>query len=578
MMPPIAMPAQWSALGALPPAAEPAPPTAPILHTVTVVRKKSAKQAKVENVPPEEFGISKRARNLDPTTYCFHRVRRTEQDLIAQGYDASLVKTLSTSGHWAPEETARDTVEQGSSAEGDAGASSTRPIDIVEHYCFCDYDEDGSPSLYRVTTASGTGQVLTRDGKPDIEEVDDNPFASATPVIMPHRFFGKSIADLVMDIQRIKTALTRQLLDNAYFANNQRVEVAEAGAGDRTIDDLLVNRPGGFVRVKVSGTVTPIPNQEIGSFAFPLLEYIDQAREFRTGVSRMGQGLDPNTLQNQSATASNQIFTATQAKERLIARIIAETGIKDLFSKLHAVIRKHDREQNTIRLRNKWVTVDPRDWKERNDLTINVGLGTGSKRERLQNLMIVLGMQKEAILQPALGLVKPKNLFNTAEKIIELIDLKTVEPYFEDPEAVDPQTGQPKPPPPTPPDPKMAEVQGKLQMQQQQMQADQQAAQAKMQADQQIAVTKGQSDYQLEMAKLSAQTQADAAKTQSEAALKREQLAAEMALKREQLQAELNLKREQLVAELQLQRELGHAGIQAKAKVSSDVHPGGAPG
>ena len=253
--------------------------------------------------------------------------------------------------------------------------------------------------------------MLKRDGEPDVIEVDEIPFAAMTPVIVTHRFFGRSIADLVMDIQRIKTALLRALLDNAYLANNPRTEVPESHATETTLDDLLVSRPGGIVRTKLPGGLSVIAHPDVGGHVFPLLQYQDATREWRTGVSRQGQGVDPNVLQNQVATIANQMFNAAQAKMKMIARIFAETGIRDLFALLHAVVRKHGSQPQTARLRNQWITVDLRDWKARNDMTINVGLGTGTKTEQLAHLNMVIGAQEKAI---AAGLVSPKNLYNSA--------------------------------------------------------------------------------------------------------------------------------------------------------------------
>jgi hypothetical protein len=146
------------------------------------------------------------------------------------------------------------------------------------------------------------------------------------------------------------------------------------------------------VRTKTPGGLQVLQHPDIGSHVFPLLQYQDATREWRTGVSRQGQGVDPNALQNQVATIANQMFNAAQAKMKLIARIFAETGIKDLFCLLHAVIRKHGSKAQTVRLRNQWVSVDPRDWRARNDMTINVGLGTGSKSEQLAHMMTILGL------------------------------------------------------------------------------------------------------------------------------------------------------------------------------------------
>jgi hypothetical protein len=264
------------------------------------------------------------------------------------------------------------------------------------------------------------------------------PFAAMTPVIVTHRFFGRSIADLVMDIQRIKTALLRSILDNAYLAVNPRVEVSEAHATETTLDDLLVSRPGGIVRTKMPGGVNWQTVPAIASEIFPVLEYADATREWRTGVNRQAQGLDANALQNTSATAAMQVYNAAQARMKLIARIFAETGIRDLFSLLHAVIRRNGAQAATVRLRNQWVTVDPRDWKERNDLTINVGLGTGGKSERLAHVMAVINLQKEALAGGLTNLVSVQNLYNSAAEVVKLVDLKNVDQFFTDPKDAKP--------------------------------------------------------------------------------------------------------------------------------------------
>ena len=412
-----------------------------LLHDVTVRTTRTRQCARVEGVPPEEFGIARNARSIRDADYCFHDVLRSEARLIAQGYDREQVRRLPSHGVADTiEAQARDTVEEGTQKQGDEGHNTaSRLIRVTEHYVRMDYEgndllsEDGrkrpDARLYRVTTG-GEGEVLKRDGEPDVIEVDEIPFAAMTPVIVTHRFFGRSIADLVMDIQRIKTALLRALLDNAYLANNPRTEVPESHATETTLDDLLVSRPGGIVRTKLPGGLSVIAHPDVGGHVFPLLQYQDATREWRTGVSRQGQGVDPNVLQNQVATIANQMFNAAQAKMKMIARIFAETGIRDLFALLHAVVRKHGSQPQTARLRNQWITVDPRDWKARNDMTINVGLGTGTKTEQLAHLNMVIGAQEKAI---AAGLVSPKNLYNSARELTKLAGHKNVGLFFTPP-------------------------------------------------------------------------------------------------------------------------------------------------
>jgi hypothetical protein len=456
----------------------------PKLHDVTIEIRRTKECARVEGVTPEEFGISRRARSIKDADYCFDDVFRTQSQLIAQGYDREQVKKLPsyTLAHTI-EEQARDTVNESTLRQGDDGLNeASRLIRISEHYVRMDYDGTGEAALYRCTTAGEEGELLTRDGEPDVVRVDQIPFAAMTPVIVTHRFFGRSIADLVMDIQRIKTALLRSLLDNAYLANNPRTEVPESHATETTLDDLLVSRPGGIVRTKMPGGLTVLKHPDIGGDVFPLLQYQDATREWRTGVSRQGQGVDPNALQNQVATIANQMFNASQAKVKLIARIFAETGIRDLFSLLHATIHKNGSQAQTVRLRNQWVTVDPRDWKARADMTINVGLGTGSKSEQLAHLQLIIAAQKEAI---AAGLVSAKNLYHSAKELVKLAGHKNVDAFFTAPGAPVNPTDRASAPLTPPADPRQAEIAAKAAAEKAKIETD--AAHQKMKLEAQLA-------------------------------------------------------------------------------------------
>src|SRR5512139_3512714 len=284
------------------------------VHDVKVSEKQTIGEAKVLGVPPEEFGIERTARSIQTANYCFHKVIKSQAELIEQGFDEEQIKTLPTYASVSnPEEINRDSVDE-SQNSGDEINEQARPIEITEHYIRMDYKGEGKVCLYRVTTGGEGDEILTRDGEDDIIEFDVMPFAAMTPVIVTHRFFGRSIADIVKEIQKIKTALLRALLDNAYLANNPRVEVAEVFASESTLDDLLVSRPGGIVRTKQPGGINWQQIPTIGNHIYPLLEYMDTQREMRTGVTRQGQGIGPEALQDQSATAVNQLFTMAQAR------------------------------------------------------------------------------------------------------------------------------------------------------------------------------------------------------------------------------------------------------------------------
>lgn len=496
-------------------------------HDVTVVASRMYGCAKVYPVPPEEFGISRSARSIAESEYCYHEVKRPRSKLIDEGYDEAQLNRLRAIGEIENDEAqSRNTVEEFQNTGSDLNKAAAK-IRVTEHFIVMSYEDGEKARLYKVVTGGEEAEVLRKGGKPDVSPYDAQPFASMTPVPQTHRFWGRSLADMVMDIMREKTALKRAFLDNIYLLNNQRYVVSEAEAGDRTIDDLLVNRPGGMIRVKTNApaAVVPLQNQPLGQVILPAMEYLDATREWKTGVTRQGQGIDAKALQNQSATAVNQVFTAAQARVKLIARNLAETGIRDLFALLHATIRKNDRQQNTVRLRNKWVTVDPRNWKTRDDMTIEVGLGGGTKAEEVGILMQLLQVQREAMMAPQLGLVEPVNIYNALKKLCEATDLKTVEPYFTDPRQKGPQ--------PPPPDPKMVEAEGKLAIQKQETEAKLQLEQGKAQVEQQTT-----------QAKLSAEIQMLREKMMAEIQLKREQMTAEFALKREEMMLEAQLKRE----------------------------------
>lgn len=469
-----------------------------VLHDFTVEFKRKHGQARVMGVPPEEFGVEKNCRSMAECNYAFHRVLTTPAKLMADGFDAEQVKALQPAdGASNAEAMARDTVDEHTMMGGSDTNSASRVLEVYEHYIRMDYRKDGSPELYRVTTG-GQGEILWRDGKPDIVPFDCMPFAVMTPIIVPHRLIGRSVADLVMDIQRIKTALTRGLLDNTYLANNPVREISEAHATTRTLDDLLMSRPGGIVRVKQPGGLNIHAVPSIAGNLMPVISYFDATREWRTGVTRQGQGIDAGALQNQSATAVNQMYSAAQARMKLIARVFAETGIKDMFSLLHSIIRKHGSVVQTVRLRNKWVQVDPSDWKERNDLTINVGLGHGGKAEQVANVMALGNIQAKLLESGKAGMVQDKNLYNTAKELTKALGFKDPSMFFTDPTSPEGPWAQATMA--QKPDPKVLELQAKAEIEKTQAEADIVTQNKKIESEMALAQQKFAFESQLKMA------------------------------------------------------------------------------
>ena len=429
----------------------------PMLHDVVLIRKETYGKVKIETIPPEEFLIERRAKNLQEANFLAHRTTQTRSDLIEAGFDEDTVNAL-------PSDTADKYNEEKVSRyrnldydfSSNSGEASTDEITVYECYAKIDAEGDGIAKLRKITLA-GTGayQVL------DDELCDSIPFISITPIMVPHRFFGRSVSEMTEDLQLIKSTVMRQLLDNMYLTNNNRVAVMD---GQVNLDDLLTNRPGGVVRTKgAPGQVMmPMQTQTINQQAFPLLEYLDTVREQRTGITRYSQGMDADSL-NKTATGVNVILTQAQMRVELIARIFAETGVKDMFGKIFELVVKHQDKERIIKIRNTFVPFRPMEWRNRCNVSINVGLGTGSRDQQLSILNNILQTQLKALeLQgtPAGPMVNLRNIYNTLSKIVENAGLKNTGLFF-----TDPDVGMQQMPPPQPPQPTEFEKVSQLQVQ-----------------------------------------------------------------------------------------------------------------
>ena len=325
---------------------------------------------------------------------------------------------------WQEERIARDIYSEQSMLENGTGPS--RRVLVRDTYIRIDADGDGIAELMRYVVVGST--VILE------EEAECIPFAAITPVIMPHRHIGRSVADLVMDIQLIKSTLLRGNLDNMYLANNGRYAIS-----DRVnLDDMLTSRPGGVVRVAgdPAAAILPLTHPTLGNNAFSMIEYMDSVKENRTGITKYNQGMDANSL-NKTATGIQAIMSAAQQRVELIARIFAETGVKELFLLVHQLVRKHNQRQDIYRLRNKWIPVDPRQWKTRTDMSVTVGLGTGNKDQQLMHLQTILMAQREAL---QIGVATPKNIYNALAKLTQNAGFKDPEEFW-----TEPQEGPPPP-------------------------------------------------------------------------------------------------------------------------------------
>ena len=418
------------------------------LYNCKIKRIKKQGKIKIESVPPEEFLIDRTAKSIDDAEFVSHKVLMTRSEIIEMGFDEEEVMQLPTSSVdiYNNEEIVRQRNIDEYPVDTPADKS-TEKVLVYESYIRYDADGDGIAELRKIISAGDDGYTVLEN-----MPCDNIPFVTITPIPMPHRFYGRSISELVEDIQLMKSTVMRQLLDNMYLTNNNRVAIMD---GMVNMDDLLTTRPGGVVRTKQppSQVMQPLQAQPISQQAFPLLSYLDSVREVRTGITKQVQGLDPDTLSAKTATGVNALMTQTQMRSELIARIFAETGVKDLFRKIFELMVKYQDKERVVMLNNQYVPVKPTEWKDKFNINIVVGLGTGSKEQQILLLNNILERQIQAFsLQGGkeMPMVTLKNMYNTLSKIIENAGLKNVESYFVDPDLGKQMMQPPAPPPLTP--------------------------------------------------------------------------------------------------------------------------------
>ena len=493
-------------------------------YSVVIKKKKEAGRVKIECVPPEEFLISKRDKSIKDARFCAHRVMMSRSDLIAAGYDKKIVDNLPSYSDltYSPERVAR--FDRGEMPDETQSLDfSMQEIEVYECYIRTDVDGDGMAELLKVTYA-GMTEIL------DQEEVDHIPFASICPIPMPHKFFGQSLADRAMDIQLIKSTITRQILDNLYLTNMPRMTAID---GQVNMDDLLTVAPNGVVRMKTQGAVQALTVPPTAAQSFPMLDYMDQVLQKRSGVTQTSQGLDPNILQNTTATAIAAMQQAGSGRLEMIARIFADTGVKDLFAGIFHLLCKYQDKERVIRLRGKYVNVDPRNWKTNYDVSINVGLGTGNKDQQMAMAAMVLQKQEQILSTQGFAnpLVTVGQYRNTLGRFIEAAGYKDSNEFFKEitPE-LDAQISQPPPQQQQPLDPAvqayMAQTQAQIQGDQAKIQAQIQGDQVKAQADIQLAREKAAAEIQLARDKAAAQMELKAAEFEAENRFKTAELMA----------------------------------------------------
>lgn len=512
-----------------------------LLYDVTVKRTNKCGQVRIENVPPEEFLISRQAKTIEDAPFVAHRVMRSMSDLKSMGYknidqiagdDQATALNAERIGRLSfDDEMAYIQADMQTSSD-----DSQKMVWLTECYIRCDFDGDGISELRKVLRAGN--QILEN------EIVDCAPFVSITPVPMPHKFFGLSVADLGLEAQKINTTLLRAQLDNNSIQVNGRFFAVD---GQVNLDDLLTSRPGGIVRIKQQGAVGRLEQgMGDGQGNMALMEYMKGFLEDSTGWSRVSQGNDPSSLYgSETATKTNIVTNKADMRLDLIARNFAE-GFRTLFKMMLKLSAQYTNKEQIIRLRGEWVAMDPREWRNGFDVCINVGLGTGSKDQQVAHLSNLLALQKEGLM---IGVATPENIYQSGAELIKAMGFKSPDKFLTDPAKAPPQ--QPAP------DPEQIKAQTATQLKQMELQADAQ----KFQAQTQLEMQKIQMESEAKRAEQQAALQVQAANDQRDA--EREQMRAQLdaAVKQQESQAK------QAMETARLEFERWKAELDARVKL-----------
>ena len=399
------------------------PPVAIYDHVVIAYEVKKP-LVKVDAVPPEEMRLDRYARTFKDSRIVGHERVVPVDELIAMGYERSelldYIQSQST-----PEFT------QEAQLRNPGRMMATRVGDGVlygEWYIKADKDGDGFPELRRICTLGENHEIASDEPANRIK------FALFSVDPISHTIVGDSIADYVMDIQRIKTNLTRAMLDSAAESINPKTVINELNVN---VDDALNDELGAVIRVRgdpsaaVMYTSTPF----LGKDMAPVVELLNDVLQRRTGLSDAAKGLDPKALQSSTMIGVEAVINGAQERTELVARVLAETGFKDLFSGLFNEIVENPAQQRTLKINGSWTDYDTSTFDASMGVEVNPTLGKGSDTVRLMTLQQIKTDQQTIVAQ--MGLNNPvcglPELMNVQTDMLAIANIKNVQRYFKMP-------------------------------------------------------------------------------------------------------------------------------------------------
>ncbi len=387
----------------------------PMMYDVEIKRRIKTGKVKIEALPPEEFLIDRRAKSIDEATFVGHRTMKTVSDLVAMGYDYDEMVEASGNGNDFDnnqEYQARNPFAVISTSNN--GDPSSKSVLYIEGYLKVDFDGDGIAEMRRICTIGTSNKVIRN------EIVSERQFADFCPDPEPHTFFGMCPADVVMDIQRIKSNVQRGILDSLAQAIHPRTAIVE---GQANMEDVLNTEVGAVIRMRAPGMVQPFTTPFVGQAAFPMLDYLDDIKQTRTGISKAAAGLDADALQSTTKAAVSATVNAAHQHIEMIARIFAETGLRKLFTGILKLVVENQDRARMIRLRNTFVPIDPRSWDSNMDVIVNVGVGDGTIEDRI-NILNQVAMRQEMLIKetgPNNPVVSVQQYTNTLTKMLQFL-------------------------------------------------------------------------------------------------------------------------------------------------------------
>ena len=414
----------------------------PASYDLTIRRLKPKDQVCIESVPPEEVLISRHARDIETASYVAHRMIKSVSDLVAMGYDQEEIEQYAGYGGSALDPESYEEQEARNPFDNmvypDRNDAGGKDVLYVEHYLYYDFEGDGIDERIKVCTAGNGLEVL------DVEPLDELPICMFCPDPEPHTAIGSCPADYLKPIQAAKSQIMRDTLDSLGHSIFPRMGVVE---GQVNIDDVLNTDIGQPIRMRAPGMVQPFAVPFVGKEAFPVLGYLDEAKENRTGVSKASAGLNADALQSSTSSAVSATMSGAQGRVELICRHFAEGGLKAMFKTVNNLVIKHQDAQDVFRLNGKFVPVDPRYWDSDKDMVVNVAISKSSDEEKFQ-VLTGLASKQEQIMQtlgPQNPLVSMQQYANTLTRMIELAGFQDAQTFVNT--EVPPMPPQPQEPP-----------------------------------------------------------------------------------------------------------------------------------